>query len=68
MDNSDLELIEKSAKQLAEYYEVGWQLGADLPKFYMPKPGCANGNLDWKDVEPIIEDTLAHIVIIVDWN
>ncbi len=66
MDDSDLELIERSAVQLAEQYEEAYQLGADLPKIYMPKPGCANGNLNWEDVEPIIECTLAHLVTIVD--
>ncbi len=66
MDDSDLELIERSAQQLAEEFEEGYQLGADLPKIYMPKPGCSNGNLNWKDVEPIIEGTLAHLVTIVD--
>ncbi len=68
MDDSDLELIERSAKQLAELYEEPYQLGADLPKIYMPKPGCANGNLLWKDVEPIISMHLAHLVTIVDWK
>jgi len=66
MDNSDLELIERSAQQLAEEFEEGYQLGAELPKIYMPKPGCSNGNLNWKDVEPIIESTLDHLVTIID--
>ncbi len=66
MDDSDLELIEQSAQQLSELFEQGYQLGADLPKIYMPKPGCANGNLNWKDVEPIINGTLAHLVTMVD--
>jgi len=68
MNDSDLELIERSAVQLAKEFEEPYQLGADLPKIYMPKPGCSNGNLNWKDVEPIIESTLNHLVTIVDWK
>jgi len=67
-EKADLQLIEKSAIELATYFEEGYQLGADLPKIYMPKPGCSNGKLEWKDVEPIIKCTLNHLVIIVDWN
>ena len=67
-EKSDLDLIQTSAIQLAEYFEQGYQLGADLPKIYMPKPGCSNGKLDWEDVEPVICGIIAHLVTIIDWN
>lgn len=64
-ENAELELIEKSCVQLSELFEEGYQLGADLPKIYMPKPGCLNGKLDWKDVEQIVAQ-LSHLVTLVD--
>jgi len=48
---SDLELIEKSCKQL-KAFRTKLSL---IDKFTMPKVGCGNGKLDWdKDVFPII--------------
>jgi hypothetical protein len=43
---ADLELIEKSAKQLL--YIV------DRP-IYLPMVGCGNGKLSWHDVYPILD-------------
>jgi hypothetical protein len=57
-DNSDLQLIEQSAIQLARLIkEHGWT------KVAMPKPGCANGKLNWTDVEPIIDKYLPSVFI-----
>jgi len=67
-EKSDLKLIEKSAIQLAEYFDEPWNMGADLPRIFMPKPGCSNGKLDWKDVEPIISSHLSHLVTMVDYS
>lgn len=44
-EKADLELIEKSCKQLL--YVV------DRP-IYLPMVGCGNGHLDWSDVKPIL--------------
>ena len=66
-EKSDLNLIWQSSIQLAEYFEEGYQLNADLPNIYMPKPGCSNGKLDWNDVEPIINQNLNHLVTIIDF-
>lgn len=67
-EKADLNLIEESAKDLAERFRQGYELGADLPKLYLPKPGCGNGQLLWKDVEPILDEYLSPLVIIIDRN
>ena len=48
-DNSDIDLIKKSAKitlDLVNLYEI--------PQIYLPKVGCGNGNLKWEDVEKVL--------------
>ena len=45
---ADLGLIEKSADRLFE--EVGDEL------VYLPRVGCGNGQLQWSDVKPILEE------------
>lgn len=57
---ADLELIERSAKQLERFYEMGY-IDAYEDDVFLPKPGCANGGLDWSDVEPVIEKQLGHL-------
>lgn len=53
---SDLKLIEQSCKQLKEFM-------AKLPNiegFYLPRPGCGLGGLNWKtEVKPIVEKYFA---------
>lgn len=61
-DNSSLELIEQSAKHLAAMIEAN-----NWSKVAITKPGCANGNLQWSDVEPIIERYLPNIYV-CDFN
>jgi hypothetical protein len=62
-EKSDLELIKKSAGELAK-------LAALYPDniFYLPKPGCGNGQLKWEDVKPAIEGILPDNVVIVDYK
>jgi hypothetical protein len=48
-EKANIELIEKSAKQL---YKV-----VDRP-VYMPRVGCGNGRLSWNDVRPILDKYL----------
>ena len=65
-DKADLDLIEKSLKQLVEW--------ADEPprkhgKFYMVRPGCSNGKRDWKtEVKPLCEKYLDDRFVIVEVN
>lgn len=52
-NNSDIALIEASAKQLVELAnKLGWK------KIAITRPGCGNGGLEWKDVKPVIEKYL----------
>ena len=62
--NADLELIEKSAKQLSELV-IG-----SVSRTYLPKVGCGNGKLNWEDVEPILDKYLNNSdnFIVVDFK
>jgi hypothetical protein len=53
IDNSPLELIIRSSRQLVELTDQkGWG------KVVLPRPGCGNGNLDWNVVKCQIETIL----------
>lgn len=60
-DDSDLTLIEQSAI-------IGQRIADARPEltFYLPRPGCGNGNLRWEDVRVVIEPILSDSFIIVD--
>lgn len=60
-DNSDISLIRTSAWQL----HLICLLSKHKLIFYLPKPGCGNGKLNWEDVEQIFEN-LSDRIIIVD--
>jgi len=59
-ENSDIALIKKSAEQLMKYINE-----FKIPRVYLPRPGCGNGKLKWKDVEPAIKNILDDRVLIV---
>ncbi len=50
-EQADVKLIKKSCKQLKKLIERhGWE------RVLLPRPGCGNGQLDWKkDVRPIVK-------------
>lgn len=53
-DSSDLELIKTSCLQMMQVADVN-----GFTCIHMPKPGCANGRLDWEtQVKPAIEPLL----------
>lgn len=56
---SDLKLIEKSMDQLNEFIEK-----FNLEEVYLPLPGCSNGELSFKEVEPIIEKANMEIIFV----
>lgn len=51
-EKADIELIIQSCKELAKY-ATGERV------IVLPRPGCGNGHLDWKDIQPIISPLLA---------
>ena len=57
-EKADLKLIEESAKQLASL--------CPQEEIYLPRVGCGNGKLDWKDVKPILEKYFDDRFIIVE--
>jgi len=52
-ENATLQLIERSAEQLAERLDS--RIHRDC---FLPKPGCGNGGLDWPDVRDTLEPFL----------
>ena len=54
---ADLDLIEQSCEELEGivYEYAGARLLWDV---YMPRVGCGNGKLYWRDVKPVLERTL----------
>lgn len=54
-DKSDWMLIEKSLGEL----KLMINGRHNIEKIYMPRIGCRNGGLDWKEVKPLIEKILA---------
>jgi hypothetical protein len=59
-DPSDIKLIEKSANELNELIYKNM-----YNKVILPRPGCANGGLDWEDVKKIIAPILDDRVVII---
>jgi hypothetical protein len=60
-EKSDPDLIVSSAKEL---HKLTRRLG--LRRVYLPRPGCSNGKLNWKDVKPLIS-WLPDKFVVVQW-
>lgn len=61
-EKADLELIATSARRLR------WLVDAHkLDEVYVPRPGCGNGKLEWKDVKHVLESFFDDRFIIVDY-
>ena len=61
-EKADINLIKKSTIQLKSIIDFNQQLVPIL----LPKVGCGNGKLNWKDVEPILNKYLDERFIIMD--
>ncbi len=61
-EKAKIELIKQSADELIRmtipYFEI-------TEKIYLPRPGCGNGGLEWKDVKPEIEKILTDQVVVI---
>jgi len=64
-EKADLELIAQSAKELQIFINMN-NVNKELI-YVMPKPGCGNGGLSWKEVKPVIE-FLPDNVHVIDLN
>ena len=60
-EKADLKLIEDSCRSLA----TSWAEGMSV---YMPRVGCGNGRLSWKDVKPILEKYLDDRFVVVEYG
>lgn len=65
-EDADPKLIEDTCKDLLRIFEYNLS-GIPLP-LYLPKVGCGNGKLEWKDVEPILAKYLDERFIVCDIN
>jgi len=52
-DKSDINLIARSAMEITD---IANRIG--LSQVFLPKPGCANGQLDWSEVNAVISIAL----------
>lgn len=61
MEPADPNLISMSAASLAVF-------AAQRPStiFLLPRPGCGNGQLDWKDVKPLLEFLPDNVLVITN--
>lgn len=64
-EKSSLSLIEESCMCLINGIKRLDKLQY-VSRFYMPRPGCGNGRLDWEDVKPTLEKYLDDRFIVVE--
>lgn len=67
-EKADIKLIENSCIALLALIDTEQLFGNILEPIYLPKVGCGNGKLNWKEVEPILDKYLDERFIIVDLN
>lgn len=53
-ENSKLDIIESSCVELLDWLKDT----TVTPPIYLPRVGCGNGKLQWKDVQPLLEKYL----------
>lgn len=55
-EKADIELIARSARQLASCVPVSCDYSQK--DIVVPRPGCGNGGLRWQDVKPVLDAIL----------
>jgi len=60
-EKADIQLIEDSCKKLVEIVN---RIGCSY--IYLPRLGCGNGRLDWRDVKPVLENYFDARFIVVE--
>ena len=63
-ETAKLDLIKRSCQELITHINARhwWK------RIALPRVGCGNGGLDWKDVKPILEEFLDDRFIVVKWK
>lgn len=62
-DNADKDLIIRSAIQLSDLVDyIGFK------NIVLPRPGCGAGNLNWKEVKPLISRLLDNRFHVITWG
>ena len=59
-DPSDITLIERSCHELVQITDNN-----NFHRVYLPRPGCANGQLEWEEVRDVIEPILDNRFTVV---
>ncbi|MDE2095658.1 MAG: ADP-ribose-binding protein [Patescibacteria group bacterium] len=60
-DKSDLGLVRQSGVELVQLTDfMRWK------KVILPRPGCDNGGLNWREVKPVLEEIFDGRFVIVD--
>lgn len=57
-ENADLDLIAESAKSIRNLYLFALGNSTKGCDVWIPRPGCGNGKLSYKDVEPVLQAIL----------
>lgn len=60
-NKANLQLIKRSAEELVALLKIS----TFIDTVALPRPGCGNGGLDWKDVKEIIAPILPDCVVVV---
>lgn len=55
-EKADIELIKHSLKEIIVIFNRG--MSNKDERFLIPRPGCGNGGLNWKDVKPELQKVL----------